>query len=146
MKKIAFIFLAIFVFSCTEKLLEEPENLIPKEKMIQILSDLAILNAAKTNNAAILRKYDIEPMNYIFNKYNIDSLQFVESDRYYASMPEEHEKIYIEVEAKLEKEKTQMAEEKKIRDSLKLIERKAKSVTKKINDSLLKTARKKSEL
>lgn len=102
-----------------------PENLIPKEKMVLILNDLAVVNAAKVTNAQVLRKHNIEPTTYIFTKYGIDSLQFVESDRYYASIPEEHEEIYIAVEAKLEAEKDRMAEAKKVKDSLKAIDMKA---------------------
>ncbi len=105
--------------------MEKPANLIPKEKMVLILNDLAIVNAAKVTNAQILRKHDIEPTNYIFTKYGIDSIQFVESDRYYASIPEEHEDIYTAVEAKLEAEKERIAQAKKIKDSLKAANAKA---------------------
>ncbi len=105
--------------------MDKPENLIPKEKMILILNDLAIVNAAKVTNAQVLRDHKIEPTEYIFTKYGIDSVQFVESDRYYASVPEEHEEIYTAVEAKLEAEKERIVTAKKIRDSLKATEMKA---------------------
>jgi len=99
--------------------MEKPKNLIPKEKMVLILNDLAIVNAAKVTNAKILTQHNIEPTAYIFTKYDIDSVQFVESDRYYASVPEEHEEIYMAVEAKLEAEKERLALVKKINDSIK---------------------------
>lgn len=105
--------------------MEKPENLIPKEKMILILNDLAIVNAAKVTNAQILMKQKIEPTTYIFTKYGIDSIQFVESDRYYASIPEEHEEIYMGVEAKLETERDHIAEIKRIKDSIKAVEMKS---------------------
>ena len=105
--------------------MDKPANLIPKEKMVLILNDLAIVNAAKVTNAQILRKHDIEPTTYIFTKYGVDSIQFVESDRYYASIPEEHEEIYTAVEAKLEAEKERITQAKKIKDSLKAAEAKA---------------------
>lgn len=117
--------LGILFFSCAEKLMEKPENLIPEAKMVEILSDLAIVNAAKVTNAEILRNNHIEPTTYIFAKYDIDSIQFVESDRYYASIPEEHEKIYLAVEAKLDAEKERVALAKKIKDSLKAAKAKA---------------------
>ncbi|MFK7812873.1 MAG: DUF4296 domain-containing protein [Maribacter sp.] len=125
MKKSLLFLLLILIFSCAEKLLDEPDNLIPKEKMILILNDLAIANAAKVTNSEILRNHEIEPTNYIFVKYAIDSIQFVESDRYYASIPEEHEEIYMAVEAKLETEKDRIANAKKVRDSLKALDMKA---------------------
>ena len=99
--------------------MEKPENLIPKKKMVLILNDLAIVNAAKVTNAEILLNNKIEPTEYIFEKYGIDSTQFVESDRYYASVPEEHEEIYIAVEAKLKAEKDRIVAEKKFKDSIK---------------------------
>lgn len=139
-----FLVLVFFALSCAEQLMDKPENLIPKEKMVLIMNDLAIVNAAKVTNAKILRKHDIEPTTYIFTKYGIDSLQFVESDRYYASIPEEHEQIYKAVEAKLEAEKERLEEIKNIKDSLKTMERKTRAAkTKKIKDSLLKSDGKK---
>ena len=45
--------------------MERPENLIAKEKMVDILRDLAILNAGRTTNVAILHKNDLEPMALI---------------------------------------------------------------------------------
>lgn len=140
MKKVIYILMVVLVGSCAEKLLEKPDNLIQKDKMVDILNDLAVLNAAKSTNVAVLRNHDIEPMEYIFTKYGIDSMQFVESDRYYASIPEEHEKIYMAVEAKLEQEEKRLSDEKDVRDSLKRIKNEASRLKKKtLKDSLLKT-------
>jgi len=144
MKKVVYILLLILANSCAEKLLEKPNNLISKEKMIEILNDLAILNAAKTTNMAILRNHEIEPMQYIYDKYDIDSVQFVESDRYYASLPEQHEEIYIAVEEKLSKEEERLSDEKKVRDSLNRVKSEAlRKGNRTINDSLLKSGYKK---
>lgn len=146
MKKVIYILIVVLVGSCAEKLLEKPDNLIQKDKMVDILNDLAILNAAKNTNVTILRNHDIEPMQYIFTKYAIDSLQFVESDRYYASLPEEHEKIYLAVEEKLQQEEERLNTIKKERDSLKRIKNEASRLKKKIlKDSLLKSENKKNQ-
>lgn len=104
--------------SCNEKLLEKPDNLIPQEKMVEVLNDLALVNAAKSNNPALLEENDIEPMAYIFEKHDIDSLQFVESDRYYASLPKTYEAIYKQVESRLEKKGKTLEDEKTVNDSL----------------------------
>jgi len=118
MKKLYSIVLIITLLSCNDTLLEKPDNLIPEDKMVEILKDLAIVNAAKSTNVAVLHENNIEPMTYIFEKYGIDSLQFVESDRYYASIPPEYEKIYKKVEAKLEMQTKAIEEAKKVNDSL----------------------------
>jgi len=110
------------LLSCNENLLEKPEDLIPEDKMVAILTDLAIVNAAKSTNMAVLQDSDIEPMDYIFKKYDIDSLQFVESDRYYASLPPEYEEIYKRVESKLEEQAKTMEEAKRVNDSLRRME------------------------
>ncbi len=121
MKKHAIILIGLMVFfSCAQKLLEKPDNLIPKDKMVSILKDMTVINAAKSTNSGILKEYGIDPTNYVFKKYDIDSTQFVESDRYYASLPQEYESIYREVESLLEKEQERMEEAKYTSDSLNL--------------------------
>ena len=52
-------FLLIFILilaSCGEKVIEEPNDLIAKEKMVDILYDLALINAAKSTNPKILEE------------------------------------------------------------------------------------------
>lgn len=103
--------------------MEQPENLIPKEKMVEILRDLTILNAGRTTNVTILQRNNVETMPYLYAKYGIDSTQFSNSDLYYASVPEEYEDIYAKVEAKLESEKKIVEENKRVNDSIKVKER-----------------------
>ena len=119
MKKPILLIVAILVLvSCGEKLVEPPEDLIPKDKMTDVLYDLAVLNAAKNTNASILKNNNIETMQYLYEKYGIDSVQFVKSDAYYASIPLEYQAIYKTVESRLEKKKKQMKDaRKKINDS-----------------------------
>lgn len=111
MKKLVFLFVFLMVVSCAEKVVEEPENLIPKEKMIAVLHDLAILNATKTTVGAKLDESGIDIMEFLYEKYQIDSTQFSESDLYYASFPLEYQSIYTEVEARLENRQKTMEEE-----------------------------------
>ena len=116
--------------------MEKPENLIPKEKMVEIIRDLSLLNAAKSTSITVLRRNNIEPMPYLYTKYDIDSTQFSDSDLYYASLPEEYEDIYAKVEARLEIEKEATVEAKKIKDSLQAEERELKKEKKASTDSL----------
>lgn len=88
--------------------MEEPENLIPKEKMESILYDLAILNSTKSAFSSVFDKTGIDIMEFLYNKYDIDSIQFAESDLYYASMPLEYQSIYEGVDAKIERRKVAM--------------------------------------
>ena len=120
MKNLFIILLAILLTSCGEKLLDKPEDLIPKEKMINILKDITILNSARSTSVTVLHDYKIEPTTFVFSKYGVDSLQFVTSDKYYASLPNEYEAMYVEIEKQLDNAKEEMSEAKKIKDSLDL--------------------------
>ncbi|MDO1512527.1 DUF4296 domain-containing protein [Maribacter confluentis] len=122
MKKYLGIVLLMLVFvSCAESLIEKPDNLIPKEKMVLILKDMAIVNAAKGTNLGKLKDNGIEPTVFIFEKYEIDSAQFVDSDRYYASLPLVYESLYKQVETSLEQQREQVETAKKVKDSLNLL-------------------------
>lgn len=128
MKKLLFLLVLLTVVSCAEKVVEEPDNLIPKEKMIDILHDLAILNATKTTIGAKLDESGIDIMEFLYKKYQIDSTQFSESDLYYASLPLEYQAIYTEVETRLDKRQKAMEE-----------------ATEKKNDSIRKANEKRSD-
>lgn len=139
MKKYCWSLSILLLLGCSENLLEKPDNLIPEDKMVEVLKDLAIVNAAKSTNISVLQDNGIEPMAYIYEKHGIDSTQFVESDRYYASLPVKYEQIYIKVESKLEKETKKIEEAKKGNDSLRRVElenREGKTYLEKAKDSL----------
>ncbi|WP_405412461.1 DUF4296 domain-containing protein [Maribacter sp. Asnod1-A12] len=136
MRKILFLVLAMLVVSsCAEELIEKPDSLIPEDKMVSIIKEMAIVNAAKGTNLSRLRENGVEPSVYIFNKFKIDSAQFVNSDRYYASKPLQYENMYKKVESDLEELRLKIEEEKKVRDSLSLIEKNKKNIDLKTNDS-----------
>ena len=107
---------------CNEKTIQKPENLITKDQMAEILYDLAVINAAKKANPWRLSNRNIELMPFIYQKHDIDSVQFVQSDIYYASVPEEYQEIYQVVEARLEREKAIYEKEKtRVSDSIRKI-------------------------
>ena len=115
-----FIIISLLV-SCAEKLIKEPDNLIDEGKMENILYDLAIMNAANNVNKEILKKNNIKVMDYLYAKYKIDSLQFVQNNEYYAAIPLKYEKIYKNVEARLTTMKENFALIQKQKDSLKRV-------------------------
>lgn len=121
--KLQYLSVLALLLSCGEKLIEPPENLIPKDKMVLVLRDMAVINAAKVNNLSKLRENGISPTALIFQKYGIDSAQFVVSDRYYASLPAEYEQLYTEVETLVEAQGTLLGEQKKEQDSLAALKR-----------------------
>lgn len=89
-------------FSCKEKLIETPNDLIPQQKMTNILYDLALIKGLDATNANVLGNNDIETMPYLYKKYDIDSLQFTISDEYYASIPEVYQLMYQQISDSIE--------------------------------------------
>jgi len=126
----------LLVSSCAEELIEKPDNLIPEDKMVLIIKEMAIVNAAKATNLSKLRENGVEPTSFIFAKFEIDSAQFVDSDRYYASKPLRYENMYKKVESDLEEQRLQLEEEKKVRDSLSAAEKSKKDIDIKKKDSV----------
>ncbi|TRZ46296.1 DUF4296 domain-containing protein [Robertkochia solimangrovi] len=96
-----FIMVVLFIFSCSRPILEKPANLIPEDRMVDIYYDVSILKAAKSTGLKILEEHNIEPDKYIYQKYDIDSLQLAESTVYYVSKPAICEQIYARVEERL---------------------------------------------
>jgi hypothetical protein len=143
-KQTVIIILGLFVLSCTGTFrVKKPDNLIPKDKMSEILYDLYTINSAKGVNRNLLEKNGLVPETYVLTKYNIDSTQFADSNTYYTYDNEEYSAIIEKVKAKLEKEKKALEEirdtvqeSKKSRiDSLKRLGKKTKDSIKKVIDT-----------
>jgi len=110
MKNIIFILGVVLLVSCTSKtILEKPTDLIPKDTMVLLLTDLYIAKSAfnekNTNNE---RKINYVPL--VYNKYLIDSTRFSSSNYYYTSKLEEYNLIFKEVNERLAVKKTQLEE------------------------------------
>ena len=106
MKKISFLLVIIFtIFSCDKQFVEKPKNLIEEEKMIQILYDMALIDAIKTQNPNNLTIINVDENSYILKKYKIDSLQFSKSNKYYASNIDNYSKMYEKIELQLSQAK-----------------------------------------
>lgn len=107
-KSILFLLIGILFANCESKVIQKPENLITEDQMVDILYDLYVLNAIKSNNFSDLELQDISPAQYIYHKYNIDSLQFAQSDKYYASDINEYEKLHERVTTRLKNNKAKI--------------------------------------
>src|SRR5210317_1095718 len=143
--------LLLIVVSCNRlKGPDKPKNLISKKEMVNILIDAKLVNSASSVNKNIMRDSGVVISNYVFKKHNIDSLQFVQSNDYYAFHLKDYEYIYNQVSDSLENLKMalkeQEAEEWKLQtkrgeDSLKAINRDSTQILKVI-DSLALEKRK----
>ena len=103
MKKIgAFFLLFAILISCQKPAIPKPANLIDENEMVDIMYDISILEAMKSQKAVVLEVNAINPNTYIFKKYKIDSLQFANSDKFYASDIKKYKEIFDKVNKRIE--------------------------------------------
>lgn len=84
------------------KLPEKPKNLIGKDKMVDVLTEAYLANAARSiDNKAILAE-GIKMDSLFYTKFGVDSLQFAQSNAFYAADVNTYITIFQEVEARLD--------------------------------------------
>lgn len=106
MKKYFLLLILASLTACKKETVEKPENLIPKDKMKDILYDLSLLQAIRGVNQAVLDSNQIDATTYIYKKYKVDSLQFAKSDQYYAiENVKNYKKMYEEINERVKKQK-----------------------------------------
>jgi hypothetical protein len=126
---------------------KKPKNLISKEKMVDILIDAKIVGSANMANKRIMESHGVDLETYVFEKHNIDSLQFAESNEYYTFNIKEYDEIYQKVKDSLEalkifyqdvekKEEAEVARKRK-QDSLQMLTTLKDSISNlKLHDSI----------
>lgn len=140
MKNFVFIILVLFLsVSCKKELVKEPKRLIEKDKMIDIMYDLSLLEAMKYQNPLSLDSVNSDPKSFVLKKYKVDSLQFAQSNIYYAADYNTYKEMYDEIGKRL------AVQERAVDSIVKIEEKKAaKAATKKpkvktnLNDSVKK--------
>lgn len=99
------LFLIFTVVSCRDvNKPKKPKDLIGKDVMVEVLTEAYLANAARSvDNRSILAK-GVKMDSLIYDKFDIDSLQFVKSNEYYAANMD----IYMEIFKKVESNLTSM--------------------------------------
>lgn len=125
--------------SCKKELVKEPKRLIEKDKMIDIMYDLSLLEAMKYQNPLSLDSVNSDPKSFVLKKYKVDSLQFAQSNIYYAADYNTYKEMYDEIGKRL------AVQERAVDSIVKIEEKKAaKAAAKKpkvktnLNDSVKK--------
>lgn len=136
MRILHFLAFLLILQSCNNNAYEAPVDLIPEDQMVEILSDLMILNSAQGANKKILEDRLKNPLGYVFKKYNIDSTQFENSNAYYARNIDQYSLIYQRVKEKLD------AKKQRIQKRIEIQNKVADSLRKLKSDSLTKTRKK----
>ena len=110
----------------------EPKTLIKEDRMVEILTDIAFVKAAKSSQRKVFEENKINPEAYILEKYHIDSIVFAENNTWYASQLETYSAIFAKVKANLDIAKIKYEKLKKEEDSIK----KVQDSLKKVKDSM----------
>ena len=113
----------LILVSCQKSKTPKPKDLIPKDKMVNLLFDMHIANRSRNiKNSNGNKKPNYFPL--IYKKHNVDSTQFKVSHEYYMKELPEYISIYKKlkdsVSLLLKREEKQL----KIEDSLLLLKRK----------------------
>ena len=109
MRVLLYLIFTFFLFSCfNNKSVKEPFDLIPQDKMVDILCEFIVINSAQGSNKKFLESKIKNPVDYIYNKYSIDSLQFENSNAYYSANIEIYSSIYDSIKMKLEARKEEI--------------------------------------
>ena len=108
MKKILvkFCFIATLL-SCQNTVIEKPEKQIDEDVMVDILYDLSLLESIKSQNVSDSDN-TINISQYIYKKYKIDSIQFLQNNKYYASDVKNYKKMFEKVKDRLQNESNKL--------------------------------------
>ena len=111
MKIHMYLVLIFFFMSCSSKVnYEAPEDLIPRQQMIDLLYDMHLAQGTSKVQNIHLEK-DRNYMSLVLEKHKIDSVRFASSNLYYISKAQEYEEIFEEVERRLDEIKSSYANE-----------------------------------
>ena len=135
MKNFLFLSVFIFVFNCSEKQ-TTPKNIISVETMSDIIYDMTLISVSKGVNRKILENNGFKPTSYILKKYEIDSIDFIRSNKYYSSNLDMYLSIYQNVLNKLEKNK-QIISDSLTRENERYIKSKQEKSEQKKTDKLI---------
>lgn len=130
-KYIYIVFLCLFLGACTSNtIIKKPKNLIPKDQMVDLLTDMYIANVGD-NIKNINLKRNINYFPLIFEKHQIDSTRFKESNYYYTSKIDAYDEILAEIDVRLKALKKKYEAENKLTDSLNRLKRDSLRINKK---------------
>lgn len=113
----SFFMFLVFASSCVEKipLLPKPDNLIEREKMITILTELVKIESAAQIKYPLF--VDFNPVisntgDSLLKSMNVNEVDFEKSIDYYGANQQEMTAMYDEVKQNLKKEMDQIRKEK----------------------------------
>lgn len=130
MKRVNFLFfisLVLLFIGCQNiDEIEKPDNFLDKSKMTDLLYDMVLLDAAVSTNEKKLEELDVEMLEFLSKKYNIDTTDIKQNILYYNMQFDENTEIYEKVKDSIEKLEKAYDSISRVSDSLRKIELKKK--------------------
>ena len=121
--------IGFLLVNCTSNtIMEKPDNLISKDKMADVITDMLIAEGAG-NIRNLKEQRHINYFPFVYEKYKIDSVQFQESNLYYTSRIDDYDEILANVEKKLKTLKDEFDTQRKVQDSLTKLKRPSKKIS-----------------
>lgn len=118
LRKVLFFILAIGLVACSSNTIyKPPKDLIPKDTMVSLLTDMYIAKSAKSFKNLELQT-TINYMPLIYNKYKIDSVRFISSNLYYTSKIDDYHDMFKLVKLNLTHLKDSVQRELQMKDSI----------------------------
>ena len=114
------LYIAFFMLfaSCTSNTVyKAPKNLIPKDSMVALLTDMYLASSAKNVKNKFLKR-EKNYVGLVYEKHKIDSTRFNMSNIYYTSIADEYTEILKKVKSNLDSLEIFYKEKELIKDSL----------------------------
>ena len=119
MSTLKYILIFFFLVSCTgNTIYKKPKDLIPRDTMIALLTDMHIASTSRLIKNKNKQK-DVNYMFVLYQKYKIDSTRFHSSNIYYTSKIDLYDDLLKEIKKKLENQGAVIQKEINERDSIK---------------------------
>ncbi|TXI68287.1 DUF4296 domain-containing protein [Flavobacterium sp. UBA6195] len=102
MKQLFYLLFIVTAISCSKNPVKKPERLLEEEVMVDIIYDVSLLQAIEGAYPNKLIEQNIKPNQFIFEKYQIDSVTYKENQLYYAADSRVYKRIYKKVSERLD--------------------------------------------
>jgi len=102
MRKTLWSLILFSLLACNENPVSTPDNLLGEDVMVDILYDIALLQAADGYVPEKLASNNIKTNSFIYEKYKIDSLTYYQNHKYYAADVKLYKKMYKKVIDRIE--------------------------------------------
>lgn len=119
MKTILYIILLFSLFACNTSPVAKPDNLLDEDVMVDILYDVAVLQAIEAHMPEKLTSNNIHTNSFIYNKYKIDSATYYQNHKYYASNVRKYKKMYTELISRIDNKTKELDSTSEIKDAKK---------------------------